>query len=102
MKRTYMTPSERAGVHEQFAHGIRRICLEGISGGEQRRFSHVFAGDINLSIGRNGRGAEAAADVRHALAVDLFAGCDVIRIEHAIVVSRLTVWNSVIIKGVGM
>ena len=83
--RTYITPSESAGV----AMSMSPIALvETCANSGPAEIDHdvsVLTRQIDLSIGSHRRRAVAAADYRKPLSIDFLAGLKLVRIEHAVV-----------------
>ena len=83
--RTNITPSESAGVAISSSPiGVGRDLLELRPGGDDDDVA-VLVGEIDLAVGGDRRRAEAVADLREPLAVDLLAGLQVVGVEDAVV-----------------
>ena len=76
---------KRRGRHQEFTHRVPGQLLELTTGLDDEDVP-VLARQVEFSIGRHRRGAEAAAAVAKTLAVDLLAGGELVAIEQAVVV----------------
>ena len=84
-ERTYITPSDSAGVAISSSPiEFVAMCLNDRAGGDDEHLA-VLVRQIDLAVGGHRRRAEAAADLRQPLPVDLLAGLQVVGVEHAVV-----------------